>query len=91
MMVEVNLIQFFANFFINDLFGNYILGVLFVIILILAFITITNAPKAAWLIIPTIVIMGFSVEGIYVPQWIGVIMWAAMGLLWGIILKKVIS
>lgn len=90
-MTEPNLISFFGNFFINDLFGNYIFGTLFVIILMLAFLAISRTPKAAWLVIPTFLIMGFSTSGVYVAQWVAVMMWIAMGLLWGIILKKMIS
>lgn len=90
-MAEVDLITFFVGFFLNDLFGSYVLAVLFIIALILSFLLLSQTPKATWVIIPTIVIMGYATAGIYVPQWVAVLMWIAMGLVWGLILRRMLS
>lgn len=89
-MADTNIIQLFGNFFINDLFGGYLLATVFVILLVLALLLYSNIPRVAWLIFPTIIIMNLSNAG-YVPTWVSMMMWIGLGLAWGIVIKNMID
>lgn len=89
-MADTNLINFFADFFIYDLFGNIVISVIFIILIVMAFIMIAKVPKAVLVIIPTILVMGLSQSGL-VPQWVGIMLWIALGLVWGLIMKELMS
>lgn len=89
-MMETDIIGYLGGYLINDLLGGYLLAVLFIVIVVFLFMAVAKVPKAAWLLFPTILIMGFINAGM-AEQWIGALLWIGLGLVWGIILKKVIS
>lgn len=84
------IIDLITNFFLNDLFGSLILGTIFLVIIMLAFLFFADSPKITIAIIPTILFFGLGAEG-YIPQWVAFLSWIGMGLIWGLMFKRLMN
>lgn len=83
MMELVNLVY---SFLVNDIFGSIWIFATIMTIMFLAILLIGKLPRMALVLLPLMFINTLSTNAYIIPQWISVLLWIALGMIWGTIM-----
>lgn len=85
-MTDFLFVNLIYNFLVNEIFGNLLIFVAFIVGIMLIMLYISRIPRLAMALYVLAMVFTFSNNDYIIPQWVTILAFAAVGCIWVIIL-----